>query len=334
MWASMLEHTFPWGGTRSEDASPSSSELKEHMSGAVPPCPLGPVGPRPLPMHERSRLDSADGWTPAAGDMAGVGWGWVHVWEGGCVQSWVIRGNAFRASGERTSGELDSPNPLLLGVAPGGFMSPRWTWACGDVTGRGVREAPLHKRMCLQMLLMCSNCCPFAWLLQIVYRGATQFSSTLLFQTFPAASGPSQACGLRHSCSVFGGSDMFQQAGWAFFLTCPTSCGEHICCSVSAIDTFTRAPSLLQICTLWQILFLEVWWVCVSTQITSQWRFFCKNDINLYLYCICDPTVLIFFKFKKKKTYFLYHDRQSIQPSRTFVWVSSAVKPFWVLYMI
>lgn len=173
----------------------------------------------------------------------------VGAWEGGCVQSRIIRGNVFHASEGRTPGELDSPNPLLLGVAPGGFMSPCWTWMCGDVTGLGAREAPLHKPVCLQMLVMCSNCCPFAWLLQIVCRGATQFSSTLLFRTFPAASGPSQACGLRRSCSVFGGSDMFQQAGWAFFLTCLTSCGEHICCSVSAIDTFTRTPSLLQIWT-------------------------------------------------------------------------------------
>lgn len=56
---------------QSEHASPSSSELKEHMSGAGRPCPLGPVGLRPLPVPERSRPDRADGWTPAAGEGAG-----------------------------------------------------------------------------------------------------------------------------------------------------------------------------------------------------------------------------------------------------------------------
>lgn len=217
MRASTLEHTFPRGGLSLRTRHPPAQNLSSICRVLCLLVLWGPLDRGPCLCVSEADRTSADGWTPAAGDMARVGWGWVRVWEGGRVHSRVIRGNVFRASGAGTSGELDSPNPLLLGVASGGFMSPRWTWACGDVTGRDVREAPLHKRVCLQMLAMCSNCCPFAWLLQIVCRGAAHFSSTLLFQTFLAASGLSQDCGLRRSCSVFGGSDMFQQAGWAFF---------------------------------------------------------------------------------------------------------------------
>lgn len=73
MEASTFGHTHPHQGVQSEHASPSSSKLKEHMSGAVPPPPLGPVGRRPLPVPEWSRPDRADGWTPAAEDEEGAG---------------------------------------------------------------------------------------------------------------------------------------------------------------------------------------------------------------------------------------------------------------------
>lgn len=80
-------------------------------------------GPCPC-LNGADRTGLTDG-PPQLGKARGEG-GWVGARGGGCARYRVIRGNVFsRIRGGRTSGESDSPNPLSLGVAPGGFMSPR-----------------------------------------------------------------------------------------------------------------------------------------------------------------------------------------------------------------
>lgn len=75
----------------------------------------------------------------------------------------VIRGKACLWSALVCRGpgvcELDFPNPLSPGLAPGGVMSPRWSLSLLWCDRLGACSAP---QSCPQMCLMCSNCCPFS----------------------------------------------------------------------------------------------------------------------------------------------------------------------------
>lgn len=126
MLASTLEHTIPWEGLGLKTHHPPAQNLRSicRVLCLLVLWDLLDHGPG-LCMNEADRTALTDG-PPQLGTWQAWGeGGCMRAWEGGCVQSRVIRGNAFRASGGWTSVELDSPNPLLLGVAPGGFMSPR-----------------------------------------------------------------------------------------------------------------------------------------------------------------------------------------------------------------
>lgn len=154
MQAPTFGRTHSHEGAQSEHAWPSSSELKEHMSGAVCPCPLGPVGLRPLPVPERSRPDKADGWTPAAGE--GTRWGWLCVRGGGCARYRVIRGNVFSrigGDGHRVSRTLlIHYHWALLQVASCRHAEPE----CVVMWQFGVRERRLCTSVCVCECVWCA----------------------------------------------------------------------------------------------------------------------------------------------------------------------------------
>lgn len=223
----------------------------------------GPLDRSPLPVHERSRPDSADGWTPEAEDTAGVGWGWAHAREGGCIQSRVIRGNVFPCvggDGPRVSWTLLIHYCwALLQVASCRHAEPERVvmWQVG------MRE----RRLCTSArVCKCLWCAVIAALSLDCYRLSAEAQYSLVphffSQLFLLLQGRARPADINAPALFWGALTCFSRQDGLFFLACLTSCGEHICCSVSAIDTFTRAPSPIQICTLWQILFLEVW--CVS----------------------------------------------------------------------